>query len=139
MLEYKYRLLLAPFLACILIGCGDSNRAKIIGTWGIDQADTVMSRIQQSDEGNADAPKMIVRFRSTGKLETQTQMGDVAREKTGQWEFVSYDPESSSMTIACEIQTDRTEHEINFIDQDTIELVPPNMAGTKMKLRFKRQ
>ena len=129
--------------ACIFAGCGDSNRTKIIGTWGIDKADTVMSRIQQSGDNNdkdsSQSPRMVLRFQRSGELETKTLMGTVDREKKGKWNFVSYDPSNNSMAVTCEIQMETSEHEVTFIDDDTIELVPPNMAGTKMKLRFKRQ
>ncbi len=53
--------------------------------------------------------------------------------------MVSYNESTNSMTIKCDIQMQESEHEITFVDQDTIELVPPNMAGTAMKLKFKRQ
>ena len=42
----RHRFLIASMLACILTGCGDPNRSKIIGSWEIEQADTVMKRIQ---------------------------------------------------------------------------------------------
>jgi hypothetical protein len=139
----KHKLLLASLGACMLVGCGNANRAKIIGTWGIDKADTVMSRIKQSGEqtgeNDLDSSKMIIRFQRDGGLETKTQMGAVDREKLGQWKFVSFDPGRNSITVTCEIQSETTEHEITFVDENTIELVPPNMAGTNMKLRFRRQ
>ena len=142
MLKSKHNWLLACLIACVFAGCGDPNRTKIIGTWGIDSADTLMSRIKQSDvkrDEDSDSPKMIMHFRSNGEFDTKTQMGAVDRKKEGQWKLVAFDPATGSMVISCEIQTETTEHEINFVDEDTIEMVPPNMAGTKMKLRFRRQ
>jgi hypothetical protein len=142
-------LLSASVCACTFAGCGDSNRAKIIGTWGIDQADTVMSRINNADVNSADpsggqpatagSPKMLLKFDRNGRLETTTAMGAVNRNKQGMWKMVSFDESTGSMTIQCDIQLQESEHEITFIDQDTIKLVPPNMAGTTMKLKFKRQ
>lgn len=138
----------ASVLACLVSGCGDSNRAKIIGTWGIDQADTVMSRFDRSgaemndraaDSESADPPGMLLFFRGNGQLETSTSMGVVKQDKKGNWKMVSFDPVADSMTISCEIQTQESETVIEFIDQDTIRLVPPNMAGTTMKLIFKRR
>ena len=142
-------LLSASLCACTIAGCGDPNRARIIGTWGIDRADTVMSRINSADSDSSDQSgdysadedpsKMILRFHRSGHLETTTAMGAVKRDKQGQWEMVSFNELKNSMTIRCEIQMQESEHEITFVDQDTIELVPPNMAGTTMKLKFKRQ
>ena len=143
------RFAFTSLIACMLLGCGDVNRAKIIGTWGIDRADTVMSRIDQSDSSSgtdADAkpdpesqPKMLVSFHRNGQLETSTAMGTVHRKKAGRWELVSFNESEKIMTIECEMQMQKTQHEITFVDDDTIKLVPPNMAGTTMKTRFKRQ
>jgi len=142
----KRRLLLASMFACMFAGCGDSNRSKIIGTWGIEQADTVMSRIVSEEDGNSqinavepEPPKMLLMFHRNGRLETATRMGDLSQEKTGQWEMISFDESTNSMTIACELQMQKSDYVVTFFDQDTIKLIPPNMAGTKMKLKFKRQ
>ena len=142
----KPRLLLASMFACMFAGCGDPNRSKIIGTWGIEQADTVMSRIVSEDDGNVqsnagkpDPPKMLLRFHRNGQLETATRMGDLSQEKTGQWKMVSFDESTNSMTIVCELQMQTSDYMVTFLDQETIKLIPPNMAGTKMKIKFKRQ
>ena len=142
-------LLSASLCACTIFGCGDSNRAKIIGTWCIDRADTVMSRITTADTNSwdqhddssmtEDSPKMLLRFYRNGRLETTTAMGAVNRNKQGQWKMVSFNQSTNLMTIQCNIQMQESEHKITFVDQDTIELVPPNMAGTTMKLKFKRK
>jgi len=139
MSKSKHYWLLACLLACIFVGCGDPNRAKIVGTWGIDKADKLVNRIQQSDAAESESPKMVIQFRRNGGFETKTLIGAVDRKKEGRWEFVSFDAAAGSMIISCEIKSETTEHEVKFVDQDTIELVPPNMAGTTMKLRFKRQ
>ena len=143
-------LLFASVVASLTCGCGDSNRAKIIGTWGIEQADTVMRRVDRSGAGaetedaatvseSADPPKMILKFHRDGRLVTSTSMGVVNQEKKGSWKLLSFDEPSNTMTISCDIQMQESEHDVEFIDPNTIELVPPNMAGTTMKLKFKRQ
>ena len=137
------RLLIAGIVACTLAGCGDANRAKIIGTWGIDSADNVMSRINQDTNEDAldepDEPRLQLVFHRNGKLETKTAMGEVSSHKTGVWVFASYDEPSQLMKISCDIQSQKTEHEIVFVDDQTIKLIPPNMAGTNKKLKFKRR
>lgn len=145
----KHGFLIASICACMLTGCGDENRSKIIGTWGIEQADTVMSRINRSNsESNeqdvesgleASTPKMTLKFLRNGRLETSTSMGAIVRQKQGTWELISFDESTSTMTLLCDIQQQKSEHEVEFVGQDTIKLVPPNMAGTKMKIKFKRQ
>ena len=147
MISSKPMCLLALLIACICIGCGDSNRARIIGNWGIEQPESVMNRLPDSSEseiGNdervePEPPRMLLKFYRSGVLETSTRMGSVNQEKSGRWTFDSYDEASQTMRVTCEIQGQKAEQGITFIDPDTIELVPPNMAGLTMKLRFKRQ
>ena len=145
----KPRFLIASVFACMLAGCGDSNRSKIIGTWGIERADTVMSRISRTDseadgregESGLDSrpSKMTLRFLRSGRLETSTNMGAVNQEKQGTWKLIAFDETTNTMTLLCDIQNQESEHEVEFLDQETIKLVPPNMAGTTMKIKFKRQ
>lgn len=133
----------------MLSGCGDPNRSRIIGSWEIEQANTVLKRISgpgseaaESDhEGGLESSpaKMTIRFLRNGQLETATNLGAVGREKSGTWKLISFDEATRMMTLLCEIQDQETEHKVEFLDRETIKLVPPNMAGTTMKIRFKRQ
>jgi len=139
-----FRCLLAAFFACTLVGCGDSNRNRLIGQWGITAPETVMDRIDQADQPS-DLPtqteisrRMVLTFKRNGALNTKTRMGDVDQEKTGTWKLISFDGASRLMVISCEINTQTSEHEITFVDEDTIELVPPNMAGLTMELKFSK-
>ena len=143
------KVIFASLLACTLIGCSDANRSKIIGTWGIQQADTVMERINEDgpdptlDPGdfsvNPGPPKMLIRFSWNGQLESSTKMGEIDQGKTGTWEFISYDASSDNMMVLCDIHNQQSEHEITFINPTTIKLVPPNMAGTRTKITFTKQ
>ncbi len=149
MQTHRHYLLIAGLIACMLTGCGDPIRAKIVGTWTIEQADNVMSRISRPDSEAVDSPigngrdspppKMLISFLKSGRLETSTHMGEVNQEKQGQWKLISFNETTNAMRLLCDIQDQETEHEIEFLDPDTIKLVPPNMAGTTMKIRFKRQ
>lgn len=136
-------------LSCLLVtGCGDPQRAKLVGTWEIAQADSLMRRLDESDtdmgaddpEAMATSPKMQLQFFRNGRLKTSTAMGTVTpNPKQGSWEMVSFDEASGRMKVKCQIGMQETEHEIEFIDTDSIKLVPPNMAGLSMKLRFQRK
>ena len=148
-LKNKHRFLVASLFACMLTGCGDPNRSKIIGTWEIQRADTVLSRISQSDSEAVDRggeseidsadPKMTLRFLLNGRLETSTSIGAVNQQKQGTWKLIEFDETTSTMTLKCDIQNQESEHKVEFLDQETIKLIPPNMAGTTMKIKFKRQ
>ena len=103
-----------------------------------------MERIDQVDQPS-DLPtqteisqRMVLTFKRNGVLHTKTSMGDVVQEKTGTWKLTSFDEASNLMAVSCEINTQTSEHEITFVDEDTIELVPPNMAGLTMELKFSK-
>ena len=137
-------------LSCLLVsGCGNPQRAKLVGTWEIAQADSLMRRLDETDDDDSGAngaeamstgPKMQLQFFRNGELTTTTEMGAVSSNpKQGRWEMVSFDEASRQMKVKCQIGMQETEHEIEFIDVDTIKLVPPNMAGLSLKLRFQRE
>ncbi len=134
-------------VACIFIGCGDANRGKIIGTWQIQRADSVLKRIDSEKHGAAtqahadetNPPKMLLTFERSGALKTTTRMGAVDQAKEGTWTFDSFDMASNKLHMTCLLQNQESQHVVHFIDQDTIKLVPPNMAGTKLKIEFTRQ
>ena len=124
-------------------------RYLLIGTREIEQPESLMQRL---DEPNAeDSPnvddaemsmesKMQLDFFRNGRLATTTAMGNVTpTPKKGRWEMVSFDEPSQTMTIKCQIGLQESEHKVEFIDADTIKLVPPNMAGLRLKLRFQRK
>ena len=90
--------LLAIMLAPLLAGCGDSDRSKIVGIWEIESADKVLRRIKDKDS-QAKKPgtsRMRLEFHSRGTLTTSTRMGSVQGRKEGQWEWLSYDDDSST-------------------------------------------
>ena len=133
-------LLLASIFACTFSGCGSSVTNQLVGNWEIAHAEEVAERISQDgDEAQSLGSRMTLTFDGNGKLKTKTLMGAVNREKVGTWEMTSFDEGSKEMKISCEINTQVSEHTVTFVDENTIELVPPNMAGLTMKLKFKRQ
>jgi len=134
-------------LACLMlaiVGCKqDPIRAKIIGTWKIEHSEKLTKRVNQ-DEGATESAedlgdRMVLAFYASGSLQTKTRIGNVNREKNGSWKVVNFDEEESKMKISCELMGQQTEHEVRFIETDLIRLVPPNMAGTKSKLTFRRK
>jgi hypothetical protein len=135
-------------LAVILIafsGCKqDPIRAKMIGTWRIEHGEKLTKRVNQEEELSSQeiddiSERMTMTFYSSGALTTKTQMGQVNREKNGSWEVVKYDDENSTLEIRCNLMGQETDHEVRFIENDLIRLVPPNMAGTKSKMSFRRK
>jgi hypothetical protein len=137
-----------------MAGCGDSNREKIVGSWQVKQADKIARRFESKEakalpaqqvkppikvwENDLAENRMIVRFGDDGRLETQTRIGTIDSKKQGTWEFKSFDAGTNKLVVQCTMQSATTDVEILLVDQDTIEMVPPNMAGLTMKLQFER-
>lgn len=118
-------------------GCTDPVRSKIVGTWEIQKADRLSKRINQ-EQAESDSRMRIV-IQKSGAIVTQTSMGEIQREKTGSWKLVSFDQEAGKMEIACDLGSGEVNTAVRFVDDNTISLVPPNMAGTKTKLKFVRK
>lgn len=142
MQRISFSMLLA-ILMLANVGCyQDPIRAKLIGTWKIEHAHKLSKRVNQDTaevDSNEDiSERMVLAFYASGSLKTNTRMGEANREKIGSWKVVLFDEEKSVMTISCELMGQQTEHEVRFIEDDLIRFVPPNMAGTKTKLTFRR-
>ena len=136
----RFAFVTAFMLATVLAGCGNPNRTKIIGIWEVESADSITSRFKETevDSSNSNDSRMSVEFRANGVLKTQTRMSSMNRQKEGTWKLLSFDESSSTMRLKCVLGLQETEHDVEFLDQDTIQMDPPNMAGLEMKLRFTR-
>lgn len=137
-------------LSCLLVtGCGNSQRAKLVGIWQIETAESLLKRLDgpnnPGDSGSVDeispaGPTMQLQFFRNGGLTTTTQMGIVSpTPKEGRWEMESFDDGSQTMKIRCLIGLQETEHDVEFVNADTIKMVPPNLAGLSLKLTFQRK
>ena len=134
-------------MACTT-GCTDPNAAPLVGRWVLEKPDRIMERIggeavdqsQENDSTDASSslPRMAITFSSNGQFQTETAMGNVNRLKNGAWQVISLDEAARKMTIRCTIGSEETDHAVEMIDGSTIRLVPPNMAGLTMKMRFVR-
>lgn len=144
------------FTCCLLllalVGCtGDPDRARIVGDWEIATADRLMGQVNvepldseglvdSADNSEADQPpRMLVRFYNSGYLATETNMGSMSTQKHGNWKFLSYDAQTRTAKIQCKLVDDTTDFDVIVEDENTLRLVPPNMAGLTKKLKFVRQ
>lgn len=136
----RFAAAIACMLAMLLAGCGDTNRRRIIGTWELESAARIASRLKETDadSSNNNDSRMSVEFQSNGVLKSQTMMGSMNRQKEGTWKLLSFDEASSTMRLKCVLGLQESQLDIEFLDVDTIQMVPPNLAGLEMKLRFKR-
>ena len=136
-----YSLVLLAICFGLLSGCyQDPIRAKLAGNWKIEHGDKLSRRVNEEDSEGVEDPsgKMVLSFTASGSLQTQTRIGGAIREKNGSWKAIDFDEEESVMKISCELMGQQTEHEVRFLEDDLIQLVPPNMAGTKSRLTFRR-
>lgn len=138
------RFMLSMGLIAVISGCQDPIRAKITGTWNIEQADKVSRRVNQEGQGDLIpaqdiSERMVLTFYRSGALLTQTKIGQMQSEKKGWWKLVQFDEKDSKMLLECELAGQNTEHEVKFIEEDLIRLVPPNMAGVSTKINFRRR
>ena len=138
-----------------LAGCGgDPDRNRIVGDWEIATADRLIGQVNAeplstagasdsasstSDSVEDQKPRMLIRFYYSGSLATETNMGNVSTQKYGSWKFLSYDAQTSTAKIQCKLVDDTTDFEVIVEDENTLRLVPPNMAGLRKKMKFVRQ
>ena len=123
-----------------LVGCGDSNRAQLVGDWKVSVDDRLLDKVDSDEPPMADdqPPRMLLRFYGSGSLVTETHMGTIESRKEGSWTWTSYDVERRTAIVTCWVMGQETETEIQFLDDGTIELVPPNLAGLTRKMKFER-
>lgn len=82
---------------------------------------------------------MVICFQPGGKLVTRTKIGLIESEKTGSWRERPGDSTGDSTMIACTLDGQASDVDVQWIDSDTIRLTPPNLAGLSIKLVFRRQ
>ena len=125
-------------LLLALAGCtGDPDRARIVGDWEIATADHLMGQVNAQPDDQP--PRMLIHFYNSGYLATETNMGNISTQKQGNWKLLSYDAQTKTAKIQCKLVDDTTNFDVVVLDDNTLRLVPPNMAGLKTKLKFVRQ
>ncbi len=132
-----------PVVCLLLAGCSSPERNMLIGQWQLEKAGKISSRIgnppnEMTDDWSTEdyGGRMLIVFHSSGKLETISQLGAIDRNKTGSWELLSYDRSTRMSQVRCVLNDQTTEHEIDWLDNGNMKMVPPNMAGTLTKLEF---
>jgi len=134
-------------LLLALAGCaGDPDRDRIVGDWEIATADHLMGQVNAQPDGSTvrdpattQPPRMLIHFYNSGYLATETNMGSMSTKKQGKWKFLSYDAQTRTAKIQCKLVDDTTDFDVVVQDENTLRLVPPNMAGLKTKIKFVRQ
>ena len=142
--------LLACLIFACMLGCESKTQSKLIGTWVIDDVDSVLEQVNQnsspsdaeSDSSNGSSPQMTITFKANGTLETATLLGQLNVKKEGVWKIISNqdsDSELTNMKIGCELADQVTQHDIEWVDENSIRFAPPNMAGVDQTFTFHRK
>ncbi len=111
-----------------IAGCGNSDRQKVIGTWALDVSDEAGEDLDDR-VGGEEPGKMIVRFASDGSLETRTDFGMAKGNHDGTWTLISTSDDKKEFRLSCKLKDYECQTVVTFVDDQTIRMIPPNMAG----------
>ena len=132
--------LLIALLLVSVVGCGHPDRHRLVGKWQLELKESARLESRVADVADLEAKsEMTLEFRGGGRFFTETSMGNIQRAKQGTWKVVDFDEATNVLKVDCLVGVESTEHAIEFLEEDLIQLVPPNMAGLTMKLKFRRQ
>ncbi len=101
-------------------------------------ADNTSSLLDGVAEGET-AGEMTLIFHRNGSLETITDFPAARSHKHWRWSMVSWDAVKRVAVVRCEMDPESVTTTIRFIDPETIQLVPPNIAVLETELQFTRQ
>lgn len=130
-------LLLIPLIAG---GCGKSLQSKITGEWEVAEGEDLFEMM----DDDASSSKFQLSFLYGGQFKSKVRSSGFEQEKTGRWFFLEASGDICKIRVTINsnnsnIEADNVLTEIKVIDENTIELIPPNMDAIKHKMRFKRQ
>lgn len=153
--------LLIAFAGLLAAGCGNRAGDKLVGTWEMQISgfadfvpgkpenkppddepsieDNTNSIVDGVGGGDLSFGGMTLVFGSDGSLKTITRFSEAQSEKDWSWTLISWDNRSASAVIRCQMPDEAIETAIQFIDDNTIELVPPNINVLQTRLRFVRK
>lgn len=150
------------FLVLACSGCQHEVASKLAGRWDMLPPDEIPASPDESAKATASPASekalgdtedlfdsvaggdvtgtMSLVFHRNGQLETYTDfpMASTGKPKIGKWSILSWDADEKIATVRCDLFDEITETKITFIDDNTIQLIPPNIAVLEMELRFRR-
>ena len=132
---------LTMFVLPVFAGCQAPQESKLYGEWQL-VAEQAAAEDVEDRVGAGAAGKLIVTFRRDGSLKTQTQFGSTQGEFEGTWEVVDQTADGSEINIVFDLKGDRGQTKIKFLDENRIEMVPPNLVAIKNEIepmRFEKK
>jgi hypothetical protein len=86
--------------------------------------------------GGGQSGQLRVEFDDDGTLITETAFALAGSRKSGTWRLVSAEP--PKFVVRCELAGESVDTTITFVDSETIQMVPPNLAAIGTELLFRR-
>ena len=114
----------------------------LVGTWELRFSDGEAGSLMNSNLGNLDqkndkgAPNYVsdyhirIQFSSDGRFLTQTQMPMGGTTYPGTWKAIA-STDNRPTEIECDYKGDEIRIDIRWVDDDTIEMIPPNFIAFK--------
>lgn len=134
-------MLSAGFLA--LPGCGKSMHRQITGKWVIDQDNELFEMMGDNEVASEENQKFTLEFSSAGVFRSTVTSSGHVQTKEGRWFYVEGAGDVCRLKVS--INSDNPDYkpdivltEIKFVDEVTIELVPPNLDVIKQKMIFRK-
>ena len=128
-------------MMALLSGCWPSVNSRVNGDWKMAQPEIIAKRMaNQKQPSVEEAPTklmMTLSFKSSGVIETVTQLGKINSRKTGTWKLLKKETAKQSV-IECSIKGVVSQHKIYWIDESTMRMAAPNMSGQSMIVNFIR-
>jgi len=126
---------------CLVCGCGRTLQSKITGKWEIDSSNGLFEMM--GDEGEASKPRFELEFQRGGVFRSTVTSSGHTQSKEGRWFFVEGAADVCKLRVSInsdnpDIEPDIVLTEVKLIDENSIELVPPNMDVIKEKMTFRR-
>lgn len=146
--------LLGCLSAVVLVssGCRPAIERKLVGSWQLDESEGLAKRMMGGNSSSVGSELMdtaldemmevaqvalSVEFARSGKLTTSTNVMGEPTQKTGTWSMTEHT--ENTATIEFVLEGDEPETiKVRFVDDDTIEMVPPNLAVLNREYTFKR-
>lgn len=136
-------LLLAALMALSFSGCGKSLQNRITGRWAIDADNELFEMMGDEEAASDENQKFVLEFSPAGVFRSTVNSSGYTQTKQGRWFFLTGEADICKLKVSInsdkpEIEPDIVLTEIKFLDEETIELVPPNMDVIKQKMVFRK-
>jgi hypothetical protein len=137
-------LALVVLAACTLAGCNPA--AKLIGKWEADfskvalPAEATGNPLAAMAASMMSSVKLQMEFKGDGTCTVTGSFFGQSNTTTAKWRYLKSEGQTLVLMVKGQNQEKEQELRVNFIDNDTLEMVPPEgTAGpTDQKLPFKR-